>query len=159
VITTCSTAPTSPASRRRLSAAKLGSKRRLKPKKAGVPMFVGFLQAQVDRLFAEDRLAGARRRDREPRVRIGGGGDEHRADLAIGEGFGFARHIRPVARGELLRRVGVDIDDVAQPNVLRSGDIGGVDLADAAGAELGDFQHCLSSMINRGGGQLWPWFA
>ena len=26
-----------------------------------------------------------------------------------------------------------------------------MDLADAAGAELGDFQHCLSSMINRGG--------
>ena len=61
--------------------------------------------------------------------------------FAVGERLALAHHFRAVARGELLRRLGVDVDDVAQPHVLHGGDVGGVDLADAAGAELGDFEH------------------
>jgi hypothetical protein len=110
---------------------------------------IHFGKREIDRLFAEDRLAGARRGDGEPRVRIGGGGDEHGAGLAVGERFALARHLGTVPRGELLRRLGIDVDDVAQPHVLHGGDVRGVDLADASGAELGDFQHSCLCMINR----------
>ena len=51
-------------------------------------------------------------------MRVGRRGDEHRADLGIGEGLALAHHLGAVSRGELLRRVGVDVDDVAQPRVL-----------------------------------------
>src|SRR6185436_18767137 len=119
---------------------------------------VDFLQAEVDRLLAEDRLAGLRRGNGEARVRIGRRGDEHRADFRIGEGLFLAHDFRAVARGELLRRFGVDVDDVAQPHVLERGDIRGMDLADAAGTELGDFDHFLV-IIDRSRGGVWQRFA
>ena len=75
MIVTISTLPISPAATRRFTAAKLGSKRRLKPIISGVPAASHDARGrrgcapsvEVDRLLAEHGLAGLRRRPRSGR--------------------------------------------------------------------------------------------
>ena len=151
VIWTSSTRPMRPSRKAWWRAAKLGSKRRLNPIMSGAPRRSASARQrstrssdQVHRFLAEDGLAGPRRSLDQVGVGIGRTGDDHRVDLGIGERHLGVGHRRAVRRGKARRRRVVDIDDVPQPGLRVGGHVGGVDLADAAGAELTDLKHEIS---------------
>jgi len=93
------------------------------------------LHRQVDRLLAEDRLADARGALDQVGMRVGRAGDDDRVDRRVGEGGLRVRHPGAVARGERGGGVDVDVDDIGEAGA-RARDVRGMDLADAAGAEL-----------------------
>ena len=68
---------------------------------------------------------------------IGRRGDDDGADLRVGEGGRGVAHPRTVALGEPAGGVGVDVDHVAEFGAAVGGEVGGMDDADATGAELG----------------------
>ena len=101
------------------------------------------VQIVVDRLFAEDVLAGARRLDGDRRVRIRRRADEHGLDVRVFEDLVVV--VVPVGHVELLRQLlgrrGVDVGNGDQLRVRHAVDeVVGVQLADAAGADDADFQ-------------------
>jgi hypothetical protein len=96
---------------------------------------------EVDGFLAKDRLARLGGGNHEVGMGIGGAGDHHRVDRLIGE-CGLAVHgLGAVVCRQRRRRVGVDVDDASQARLRVAGDVGGVDCADAAGAELADVDH------------------
>ncbi len=90
-------------------------------------------EAEVDRLLAEDRLAGLGRPLDQVGVGVGRAGDGQRR---LGR-----RDLGAVFAGERLGGRLVDVDDIAERRAGMGGDVGGVDQADAAGAELAEGQH------------------
>ena len=98
-------------------------------------------EVEVDGLLAEDRLAGARRRLDQLGMGVGGAGDDDRIHRRISKRRLGVDHLRPVGRGQILGRLAVDVDDIAQPGAGIDGDVAGVDPADAPGPELADFDH------------------
>ena len=152
VMITCSTLPIAPASRRCLSERKLGSKRRLKPTNIGTLRFfhrrdAGFDlgQRQIDRLFAEDRLAGLCRGDRQIGVAAGGRSDEHCLHRGIAERFGFGGLARAERLRERARGFGLGVDDVEQLRVAAAHEVLRVHAADASRAEQGEGDHWTGS--------------
>ena len=110
------------------------------------------LELEVDRLLAEDRLAGLRRPQDEVRVRIGRRPDDDGRDGGVTEdGLGGAR-LRTVLLRELRRRGGIDIDDVFQPDAGLPRDIAGVDRPDPARAKQCDIDHLALHRIGRKSG-------
>ena len=67
---------------------------------------------EIDRLLAEDRLAGLRRRLNDSRVRAGRCADDDRAQGGIGQRL---REVAPCTRAVLfsqrVRRVEIEVDD------------------------------------------------
>ena len=112
-------------------------------------------EIEVDRLLAEDRLAGGRGGQAVVEVGVGGAGDDRRR--------------RPPDRPAPPRRsttaapsraasasaaVGDGVDHVLQPQRRVRGGVGGVDLADAAGAEEGDEARGHQTSASRTGAPL-----
>ena len=154
---TCSTCPISPFSTARLErpearveAAVEGDHERHFGLSHRRQALIDAVERQVDRLFAEDGLAGARRGDGKLGVRVGRGRDDDRVDGRVPERLRSVRDLSAVLVGKRLRGLWVDVDDVAQTRSAVERKIGGMDVADAAGAELGECQHAVSP----GGGWL-----
>jgi hypothetical protein len=98
-------------------------------------------EREVDRLLAEDRLAGPRGGDHQIRMCVGGGGDDHRADLRIGQSRLRAARPGAVFRGQRLGRLPVHIHHMPQRRAAARREVCGVDAANAAGAELCEVEH------------------
>jgi hypothetical protein len=93
---------------------------------------------EIDRLLAEDRLAGDRRLLDQVGVHVGRGRDEHGSDVVVGDDLVDGRDSGVVGIGERARRIRQCIGDGGEPGAWRGRDGGGVDLADPAGAEQSD---------------------
>ena len=147
-IVTISTAPISPARRRRASAEKLGSKRRLKPIMSGCAARRDHLQAfanparvEVDRLLAEDRLAGPRGTLDQPGMEVGRGADHDGVDVAVLDDRVEVADMRAGRRRKGLRRRRARVRDRREPGPRMRRDIGAVDAPDPPGAEKPNPQH------------------
>ena len=131
--------PISPAASLVFTAANVGSNRRWKPIMQVTPArataSAHVLRArdrEVDRLFAEDLLAGRRRREDQVGVGVGVRADQHRADRLVGEHLRGRRRLRAVLGGERRRGLAVGVDHVLEPRAGLARDVARVDLADAA---------------------------
>ena len=144
--------PADPASSTaRLSAPKLPSKRRLKPIISGTPASARDREAgvdprarQIDRLLAQDRLAGARRRLDQVGMGVGRARDQHRRDRRIRQRLLGGRDQSAGRLGHRPRRGRVHVDHVAQPVGRMARQVVGVHPPDAAGPELTDLDHRAS---------------
>ena len=99
------------------------------------------LQTEVDRLLAENRLAGLRGGDDQVDVGVGGGGDQHRVDAGGERRVHAVRH-----RGAVLfrQRRGRARHRVVYAHEARAGagrEVAGMHGADAARAEQGKSDH------------------
>jgi hypothetical protein len=120
----------------------------LKPTISGTPQLprhrdasLGAAAVEIERLFAEYRLAGVRRGLDEIGMRVGRTGNYDCFDGGVGEGLRLGPDCGAVSRGELLRGDAVGIDDDPQPRTRMGGDVSGMDRPDAACAELTEIHH------------------
>jgi hypothetical protein len=102
---------------------------------------LGAAAVEVERLFAEHRLAGARCGFDKVGVAVSRAGDYDRLYGGVGKSLRLTANRGAVAAGQPLRRDAVGIDDDAQPRIRMAGDISRVDRADAARAELAEIDH------------------
>jgi hypothetical protein len=99
------------------------------------------IHREIDRLLAEDGLAGTGRARDEIGVGVGRRADHDGADGLVAQ-RGFRAHdLRAMLVGQRLRGRGVDVDHVTQFHTRLAGHVAGVDLADPAGAEQCNFGH------------------
>jgi hypothetical protein len=91
--------------------------------------------AEIDRLFAEDRLAGAGKFFDETGMGVGRGADDHGVDVLRPGDVVDAAHLGPVGRGDIPGRLGQGVGHRHQPGIRVAADRAGVNLADTARAE------------------------
>jgi hypothetical protein len=96
---------------------------------------------EIERLLAEDRLAGTGRRFDQIGMGVGRAGDQDRIDTRVGQRFRLAAPNRTVPFRQPLRRCSVSVDDRVQSRLGVGSDIGSVDRADAPGTELAEANH------------------
>ena len=142
VMVTISTSPMVPASMAARTAPKCGSKRRLKPtisvalvSRTTLRQALTRSRLEVDRLFAEDRLAGAGEGLDQVGMGVGRGADHHGVDVLRREDLLDAADGAAVLVGNRLRGGGKGIGHSDEFCIGVAGDGLGVDLADAAGAQ------------------------
>ena len=93
------------------------------------------LERQIDRLFAEDRLAGPREALDEIGMGIGRGADRDGIDIGGDEDLVDRRDARAMGLGKGVRGSIEGIRHGDEPRARRRGDRVGMNLADATGAE------------------------
>ncbi len=102
---------------------------------------LGTAAVEVERLFAEHRLARARRGFDKIGVAVGRAGNHDRIYGRVGESLRLAADRGAVAAGQSLCRRAVGIDDKLQPRVGMASDFPRVDRADAPRAKLAETDH------------------
>jgi len=130
--------PISPAWSLRRRARKLGSKRRLKPRKKRALASAAALEAEIERLLAEDRLARRHGLQALREMLVGGTRDDHAGDGRIGERALESGRRRAAARGKRAGAVRERIDDIFQRQRRMRRRIGRMDPADASGTDQRD---------------------
>ena len=140
--------PIRPARISRSSRAKFGSKRRLNATINGTPAFLRHggtsgraAAVEIERLLAEDRLAGAGRRFDQIGMGVGRAGDQDRIDGRVGQRFRLIAQNRAVPSRQPFRRCPVCLDDRVQSRLGMGGDVSSMDRADAPGTELAEADH------------------
>ena len=96
---------------------------------------------EIERFFAEDRLAGTGCRLDQLGMGVGRAGDDDRVDGRIGQCCLERGNDHAMAVREALCRVAIDIDNRRQPRLGMAGDVRGMDRADPPGAELAEIDH------------------
>ena len=96
---------------------------------------------QVDRLLAEDVLAGGGRAGDQVGVGAGGRADDDRIDRGIEQRVVHRGDLRAELLRELRGAVAERVADVLEADAGQTSEVAGVDAADAAGAEDGDVLH------------------
>jgi len=102
---------------------------------------LGAPPVEVERLLAEDGLAGAGRRLDEIGMGVGRAGDDDGMDRTIGKDRDLGPDLATVAPRQLLGRGRIDIDDRTKTSRGMAGDILCVDGTDTACAELAEADH------------------
>ena len=109
-----------------------------------LPALFDALQAQIDRLFAQHRLAGGGGGDDQGHVRVGGRGDQHRIDPR-GQRRSDVRHgRRSVTRGDRRRHGRHRIVHAHQPGIRSRGEVGGMHGADPPRTQECEIDHAPS---------------
>jgi len=104
------------------------------------------LEVEVDRLLAEDRLAGRRRAQDQVGVRIGARRDHDGIDAGVGEDPLEVAGGGAELRGEFVGGQRDGVAHEAQLHAGLAGQVGAVDLADPAGTDERDLNH-LGSLV------------
>ena len=147
---TISTLPIAPLAMRAFSAAKFGSKRRLKPIISGVPAASTTFRQRSTRF--EARSTGFSQNTALPAfaagldqvgMGVGRRADQDRVDVAGGDDRLGVAHLGAGRLGELARGALVDVGERDQRRVGRRGDVASVNLADAPGAEQAETKHAI----------------
>ena len=114
------------------------------------------LERQVDRLFAEDRLAGPREALDEIGMGIGRGADRDGINVGCGQDLVDRRDPRAMGLGKGVRGGIEGVRHGDEPRARRRGDRVGVNLADATGAQNreGKRHDGISHWTVNDGGQL-----
>ena len=113
----------------------------------------GALEVEVDRLLAEDRLAGPGRGLDEIGVGICRRADNNGGDFRIGERRVAVGHPGADGGGQVLRGGCVHVDHVLEAGPFGRGDVAGVNLPDASGTELRYRDHLKMLSLLSGGAQ------
>ncbi len=98
-------------------------------------------EVEIDRLLAEDRLAGAGRAADQLGMGMGGGADHHRAQLTVGQCLLQADDRRAMLVGQHIGGDRIEIDHVFEPRLGMGRDVAGMDLSDEAGADEAEIDH------------------
>ena len=102
---------------------------------------LGAPPVEVERLLAENGLAGTRRRFDQIGVGIRRASDDDGVDRRIGKGRGLRTHYRGVTARQAFRGGAIDIGDRGKARSWMARDILRVDAADTASAELAEADH------------------
>jgi hypothetical protein len=101
----------------------------------------GAIKVLVDRLLAEDRLAGPRSADAVVQMGVGRTGDDDAGDRRVVHGFIERQDRRVPFRRQGGRRIRHRIDDPGQRQAVIQRRVAGVDATDTARANQGDLMH------------------
>ena len=103
-------------------------------------------EIEVERLFAEHRLAGARAGFDQVRVRVRGARDQHRVDGSSAIACCVERRaLAPCNARERRSGRGIRVGDAGKPAPRQCRDVAGVYPADAAGADESESAHASGS--------------
>ena len=140
--------PIRPARISRSSRAKFGSKTAVECDHQRHPALLrdgstgrGAAAVEIERLLAEDRLAGAGRRFDQIGMGVGRARDQDRIDGRVGQCFCLITQNRTVPFRQPLRCCSVCVDDRVQSRFRMGGDVSSMDGADAPATELAEADH------------------
>ena len=107
----------------------------------GLPTLFHALQAQIDRLLAQHRLARVRGGDDQGHVRVGGRGDQHRIDVGGERGIDIRHGRHPMTPGDCRRHGRHRVVHAHQPGIRSRRKVGGMHGADPPRSQECEIDH------------------